>query len=304
MKPLQVHNLVKHYGEHTAVNGLNIEVEKGEIFGLLGANGAGKTTSMRMVLGLIYPDGGEILWNGQRSQENLARLMGYLPEERGLYPKIKVSDQINYFAKLRGMAAKDADDNLRYWLDRFEVPEYYDKKVEELSKGNQQKIQFIASVIHRPEILILDEAFSGLDPVNVELLKTTVKEIAKEGTTILFSTHRMEHVEELCQNICILHRSNTVLKGNIREIKQSYPKERVMLTTEHALQGLEDIPGVKEVVSLSDSDHAYEVKIENADVPNLLLKKAMEQSNVMRFQIMEPTMNEIFIKAVGGEIHE
>lgn len=304
MKPLQVHNLVKHYGEHTAVNGLNLEVEKGEIFGLLGANGAGKTTSMRMVLGLIYPDGGEILWNGKSSNQNLSRLMGYLPEERGLYPKIKVSDQINYFAKLRGMSAKEADDNLKQWLDRFEVPEYYDKKVEELSKGNQQKIQFIAAVIHRPEILILDEAFSGLDPVNVELLKTTVKELTKEGTTILFSTHRMEHVEELCKNICILHRSNTVLKGNIREIKQSFPKERVMLTTEHALRGLEDIAGVSEVRTVSESDHAYEIKISNENVAKDILKLAMEQSNVVRFEIMEPTMNEIFIKAVGGELHE
>lgn len=304
MKPLQIHNLMKQYGEHTAVNGLNIEVEKGEIFGLLGANGAGKTTTMRMVLGLIYPDGGEILRNGSRSNENLARLMGYLPEERGLYPKIKVSDQINYFAKLRGMTAKDADKNLKYWLERFEVPEYYDKKVEELSKGNQQKIQFIAAVIHRPEILILDEAFSGLDPVNVELLKTTVKELARDGTTILFSTHRMEHVEELCQNVCILHRSNTVLKGSIREIKQSYPKERILLTTEHALRGLENIDGVLDVTSLSESEHAYEVKIQHDAEPHLILNSAMEQSHIIRFQIMEPTMNEIFIKAVGGEGHE
>ncbi|WP_042202964.1 ABC transporter ATP-binding protein, partial [Paenibacillus camerounensis] len=225
MEALKLEQVVKQYGDKTAVNGINLKVEQGEIYGLLGANGAGKTTTMRMVLGLIYPDEGKILYNGKEFSNELQHLMGYLPEERGLYPKVKVSDQIIYLARLRGMAAGDADKSLRYWLDRFEVPEYYNKKIEELSKGNQQKMGFIAAVVHKPKILVLDEAFSGLDPVNVELLKDTVKELRDQGTSILFSTHRMEHVEELCRHITILDRSNTVVQGDIREIKKSYPRE-------------------------------------------------------------------------------
>jgi ABC-2 type transport system ATP-binding protein len=199
-------------------------VHAGEIFGLLGGNGAGKTTTMRMVLGLIYPDDGKILYNGKGYSEELKRRLGYLPEERGLYPKVKVSEQILYLAELRGISRKAADQSLKQWLERFEVPENYNRKVEELSKGNQQKIQFIAAVIHNPDILILDEAFSGLDPVNVELLKSTIMALKEQGKTILFSSHRMDHVEELCENICILHKSNTVLKGSLKEIKRSFPR--------------------------------------------------------------------------------
>lgn len=299
--PLKLEGITKRFGEHTAVDQLSLEVKEGEIFGLLGANGAGKTTSMRMVLGLIYPDEGQIVRKGSTSHERLAQLMGYLPEERGLYPKIKVSEQINYFAQLRGMSSREADQQLKEWLERFNVPEYYDKKVEELSKGNQQKIQFIAAVIHRPEILILDEAFSGLDPVNVELLKDTVKQLSKEGTTILFSTHRMEHVEELCENICILHRSNPVLKGNLREIKQSFPKEKLILTTAQHVRGLESIEGV---TGVEHENNSYNITINDIAAARAILKAAMEQSEVLRFEVLEPTLNEIFIKAVGGEVNE
>lgn len=299
--PLKLEGITKRFGEHTAVDQLSLEVKEGEIFGLLGANGAGKTTSMRMVLGLIYPDEGQIVRKGSTSHERLAQLMGYLPEERGLYPKIKVSEQINYFAQLRGMSSREADQQLKEWLERFNVPEYYDKKVEELSKGNQQKIQFIAAVIHRPEILILDEAFSGLDPVNVELLKDTVKQLSKEGTTILFSTHRMEHVEELCENICILHRSNPVLKGNLREIKQSFPKEKLILTTAQHVRGLESIEGV---TGVDHENNSYNITINDIAAARAILKAAMEQSEVLRFEVLEPTLNEIFIKAVGGEVNE
>lgn len=298
MNPLKLEKVTKQYGDYTAVNEIELEVAKGEIFGLLGANGAGKTTTMRMVLGLIYPDGGEILWKGKGYTNELNRIMGYLPEERGLYPKVKVSDQILYLAQLRGMNAKEADRSLKHWLERFGVPEYYNKRVEELSKGNQQKIQFIAAVIHQPEILILDEAFSGLDPVNVELLKDTVKELRDNGTTMLFSTHRMEHVEELCKNICILHKSNTVIKGNIRDIKNSFPKERVLLGTDRPVQGLEQIHGVTKV---NKHEHLYEIHINKLDAAQSILQQAMQQATVHRFEIMEPTLNEIFIKAVGGE---
>ena len=301
MSSLLLTDVTKIYGDKTAVNGLSLEVGRGEIFGLLGANGAGKTTTMRMVLGLIYPDGGQITYNGQSYSQELTRKLGYLPEERGLYPKVRVSDQIIYLAGLKGMSRKQADASLKEWLEKFDVPEYYNKRVEELSKGNQQKIQFIAAIIHNPEILVLDEAFSGLDPVNVELLKSTVKELRDQGATILFSTHRMEHVEELCRNICILHKSNTVQMGNLKEIKKSYPKERIILTTESDVQGLSEIEGVS---SVNKMENGYDIRISRADVAGRVLRTALEQSEVHRFEVMEPTLNEIFIKSVGGETNE
>lgn len=296
MQRLQLDNVVKIYADKTAVNQISLQVEEGEIYGLLGANGAGKTTTMRMVLGLIYPDEGSILYNGKPYRKELRSIMGYLPEERGLYPKVKVSEQIIYLAQLRGMAAKDADKSLKYWLERFEVPEYYNKKIEELSKGNQQKMGFIAAVVHNPQILILDEAFSGLDPVNVELLKSTVKELRDKGTSILFSTHRMEHVEELCQNITILHRSNTVVKGNLKEIKSRYPREEVVLGTSGEVNGLDKLPGV---TGVSRIDDGYSVRISDVDAAQAILTTAMSQSVIHRFEVKEPTLNQIFIKAVG-----
>lgn len=300
MNPLKVESVVKQYGDKTAVNGISLEVSEGEIYGLLGANGAGKTTTMRMVLGLIYPDEGKILYHGKTYSSDQLRNLGYLPEERGLYPKVRVSDQLIYLAQLRGMSKKDAEHSLKRWLDRFEVPEYYNKKVEELSKGNQQKIQFIAGVIHSPKIVILDEAFSGLDPVNVELLKSTVKELRDSGTSILFSTHRMEHVEELCRNITILHRSNVVLKGNLKEIKKQFPKERVILSSESEVSGLDKITGVTGVIR---HEYGYEIGIANESAGGEILRHAMGQSTITRFEIKEPTLNEIFIKTVGDS-HE
>ncbi|MGW9125368.1 ABC transporter ATP-binding protein [Paenibacillus chitinolyticus] len=300
MLPLELEHVMKQYGEKTAVNGISLQVKPGEIYGLLGGNGAGKTTTMRMSLGLIYPDGGTIRWNGKGYGDELRRLMGYLPEERGLYPKYKVSEQLIYLAELRGIKRKQADRTLKEWLAKFEVPEYYDKRVEELSKGNQQKIQFIASVLHDPSIIIMDETFSGLDPVNVELLKGTVKELRDNGKAILFSSHRMDHVEELCENICILHKSNTVLQGNLREIKQSFPKERVLLETKEAVPGLETIEGV---TSVEKHLNGYEIRIREAGAAQRILAHAAAETDIYRYQLMEPTLNEIFIAKVGSS-HE
>ena len=300
MNPLKVDSVVKKYGDHVAVNGLSFEVAEGEIYGLLGANGAGKTTTMRMVLGLILPDSGNIRYRGKPYSEDQLRMLGYLPEERGMYPKIRVSDQIIYLGQLRGMTRADADRSLKAWLDKFGIPEYYGKKVEELSKGNQQKIQFIAAVIHRPQILILDEAFSGLDPVNVELLKATVKELRDGGASIVFSTHRMEHVEELCRNITIMHKSNPVLQGSLREIKRRFPQERVRLAADGDLSGLERIPGVRAV---SRGEQGCEIVIERPETAQDILRYAMSRGPVRKFELLEPTLNEIFIKTVG-ERHE
>lgn len=300
MNPLKVERIVKHYGDHTAVNGLSFEVSQGEIYGLLGANGAGKTTTMRMVLGLIFPDEGNIRYFGKAYGKEQLSMLGYLPEERGMYPKIKVSDQILYLAQLRGMSRKDAEANLRRWLEKFEVPEYCDKKVEELSKGNQQKIQFIAAVIHRPSIVVMDEAFSGLDPVNVELLKKTVKELRDEGASIVFSTHRMEHVEELCRNITIMHKSKPVLQGAIRDIKKRFPQERVILAADDPIQGLESVPGV---VSVTRHEQEYELKVRETEAAQAILRHALAQGPVRRFELLEPTLNEIFIQTAGDR-HE
>jgi len=301
MVALQIEDVTKQFGDKVAVNNISLQAKPGEIYGLLGGNGAGKTTTMRMALGLIYPDAGQIKWRGHGYSDELRRIMGYLPEERGLYPKVKVSEQIVYLAELRGMARKAADQELKRWLEKFGVPENYSKRVEELSKGNQQKIQFIAAVIHNPEILIMDEAFSGLDPVNVELLKLTVKELRDQGKCILFSSHRMEHVEELCENITILHKSNTVVQGNLRQIKSTYPKERVLLETSGSVSGLASIQGVKNV---EQTALGYELRISDIDAARAILETAMTQTEVQRFQIMEPTLNEIFIKKVGGRIDE
>ena len=296
MKPLVIEQIVKQYGEKTAVSNLSFEVSEGEIYGLLGANGAGKTTTMRMILGLIMPDRGEIRYYGKPYSTEQLRMMGYLPEERGLYPKLKVSDQLIYLGQLRGMSRAEADRSLREWLRKFQVEEYYNRKVEELSKGNQQKIQFIAAVIHRPKILVMDEAFSGLDPVNVELLKLTVKELRDQGMCMVFSTHRMEHVEELCRNITILDRSRTVLQGSLREIKRRFPRERVVLETEGEVHGLESLPDIRLVRRM---ETGYEIFIEQEDAAQTILRHAVSQAPVRRFELMEPTLNEIFIKTVG-----
>ena len=297
METLKVDRVVKKFGEKTAVNGISFTVHAGEIFGLIGANGAGKTTTMRMVLGLIYPDSGTITYNGQPYSHEVKKRFGYLPEERGLYPKVKVCDQILYLAELRGMRRADADRSLKEWLERFGVSEYYNKRVEELSKGNQQKIQFIAAVIHNPDYLILDEAFSGLDPVNVELLKETILSLRDEGKTILFSSHRMEHVEQLCQNICILDRSNAVLKGSLKEIKAKFPKERVFLATDRPMEGLERIPGVRSVRKL---ENGYELLISEEAAAQRVLQSAVETNTVLHFELKEPSLNDIFIKTIGG----
>lgn len=300
MEALQLTEVVKEYGNKTAVDRISLEVKPGEIYGLLGANGAGKTTTMRMVLGLIYPDGGSIRYSGKPYNRELQQMMGYLPEERGLYPKVKVSEQIIYLARLRGMSAKEAERSLRYWLERFQVPEHYDKKIEELSKGNQQKMGFVAAVVHKPQLLVLDEAFSGLDPVNVELLKETVKELRDQGTSILFSTHRMEHVEELCQRITILHRSKTVLQGEISEIKKLYPREELLLRTRDKVDGLEAIEGVTGVKRV---ERGTLLTIRDAATAKRVLQHATAVSELEHFEIMEPTLNQIFIRAVGDS-HE
>ncbi|MFG6149542.1 ABC transporter ATP-binding protein [Halobacillus sp. B23F22_1] len=294
---LKLHNVTKKFGSFTAVDRLSIEIPEKQVFGFLGANGAGKTTTFRMILGLIEETDGEISWNNGEIGYEQSHLIGYLPEERGLYPKMKVQDQLIYLARLRGMNRAEAASELTYWLDKFKVPDYKSRKVEDLSKGNQQKIQFISAVLHKPKLLILDEPFSGLDPVNVEMLKEAVIELKNSGTSIVFSSHRMEHVEELCENLCILHHGKPVVHGELKEIKRSFGKKNVRVKAEFDLDFLQDLPGVTKFKGFGGQ---CEVQIENEEVSQLLFKELNGKGFVRTFDLEEPSLNDIFIEKVGA----
>src|ERR1041384_1374573 len=226
---LRVQNVTKRFGDFTAVDGLSFDVRRGRVFGFLGPNGAGKTTTIRMIVNITAPDEGQIDLFGQRMSSKLQDRIGYLPEERGLYKKMRVNEQLRYFAALKDLPQKKADERIDYWLGRFELSEWKLKKASDLSKGMQQKIQFIASVLHEPELIILDEPFSGLDPINVELLIDIVSELKSKGKTIIFSTHQMETAERLCDDIILLNKSHKILGGTLRQVKESYGKDRVAL---------------------------------------------------------------------------
>src|SRR6201746_545172 len=219
---LSIRNIVKQYAGHTALSGVSLEVERGQIFGLLGPNGAGKTSLIRIVNQITAPDSGEIYFNGQKLNQSHIERIGYMPEERGLYKKMEIGEQMIYLARLKGMSRDDATKKLRYWFEKLEIQAWWNKKIEELSKGMQQKAQFVSTVVHEPDLIILDEPFSGFDPVNAELIKDEILELNRKGATILFSTHRMESVEELCDSIALLNRSKKILDGKVKNIKNSY----------------------------------------------------------------------------------
>ncbi|MGD6817782.1 ABC transporter ATP-binding protein [Metabacillus sp. 113a] len=294
---LVLNDVTKNFGAHTAVNQLDISIPEKEIFGFLGANGAGKTTTFRMVLGLLNPSAGEISWQGKPVNYKVTNQIGYLPEERGLYPKMKVKDQLVYLAKLKGMNKSESEKELVRWLDRFKVPEYLNKKVEELSKGNQQKIQFITAVLHRPKLLILDEPFSGLDPVNVEMLKEAVEELRQQGTSIVFSSHRMEHVEELCNHLCIMHKGKPVVHGGLKEIKRSFGKKNVIIHADFDLSYLSELPGVVKAKKISEG---IRLQVTGEEVSQDILSAIQNKGFIRRFELEEPSLNDIFIEKVGA----
>ncbi|MCM3651005.1 ABC transporter ATP-binding protein [Metabacillus litoralis] len=289
---LKIEGVTKRFGSHTAVDHLTIAIPEQEIFGFLGANGAGKTTTFRMILGLLNPSDGLITWNGEKISYEQSDLIGYLPEERGLYPKLKVKDQLIYLGRLKGMSKKEVLVEMSHWLEKFKVPEYANKKVEDLSKGNQQKIQFIAAVIHKPKLLILDEPFSGLDPINVELLKKAVVDLKESGTSIVFASHRMEHVEELCQNLCIMDHGKPVLHGSLREIKRSFGKKNVFVQGDFDMDFLEDVHGVTKFKKTSEG---VELQIESEAVAKVIFNELQNKGFVRKFALEEPSLNDIFI---------
>lgn len=295
---LSIQEVSKRFGTKTVVDRLSLSVGRGQMFGLLGANGAGKTTTFRMILGLMKPSEGSIRWSGKTLDYSNCDVVGYLPEERGLYPKLTAEKQIVLLGRLRGMKRRDVLQEMHKWLEYFGIPEYANKKIEELSKGNQQKIQFIAAVIHRPELIILDEPFSGLDPVNVEILKQAVLQLKEKGATILFSSHRMEHVEELCEKLCILDHGRPVVLGELQKIKRQYRKKHVVIEADFDLGFLQGIPGV---VSLKQRTSGARIQVEDEAVAKRLFHEVAKKGFVRKFVVEEPTLNDIFIEKVGNK---
>ena len=293
---LKVENVTKKFEDKVAVDSISFEIDKPGVFGLLGTNGAGKTTTIRMMLGILKKDQGKIDWNGKEvTRKNVN--FGYLPEERGVYPKTKVYDQLMYFANLKGMSKKDADTSIDYWLKKLNIEEYKFKVAEKLSKGNQQKIQFITAIIHNPDLIILDEPFSGLDPVNTEMLKNIILELIEKGKYIVMSSHQMVSIEEFCTDVLILNKGKTVLKGNLKEIKNSYPSNNMEVITK------EDITKIVENLGLtikSNVDNKYEILIKSEDEPDRLYKElAVKGIKVIKFEVKKPSLHEIFIEKVG-----
>lgn len=295
---LRLSGVTKRFDEFTAVNNLSIQVRPGRIFGLIGPNGAGKTTTIRMIVNITAPDEGTIELFGQQISSELQDRIGYLPEERGLYKKMKVIDQLRFFGELKNVKGKQADEAIDRWLTRVKLTEWKSKKAMELSKGMQQKIQFIAAVMHNPDLMILDEPFSGLDPVNQELLKEIVLELKAEGKTIIFSTHQMELAERICDDICMINRSNKVLDGTLREIKRSFGRNSVALRIEGDGQSvLDDRTLVTKVEQHSDEMEA--LLAEGADAQELLRRLIATGARVTKFELVEPSLNDIFIEKVG-----
>ena len=295
---LKIENVSKKYGNKQVVDNISIELDKPEVFGLLGTNGAGKTTTIRMLLGIIKKDSGTITWNGQEVDRKKVNF-GYLPEERGVYPKVIIMDQLKYFAELKGMDKDAALKSIKKWAKILKVEEYLEMPAEKLSKGNQQKIQFMTAVIHDPELIVLDEPFSGLDPVNTEILKNVIIDLVKKGKYIIMSAHEMHTIEEFCTNILIINRGKTVLKGNIKDIKSTYPANRVVIETQ------EDITEIleKQNIKIENShDNSYVVKIDEEKQGYDILKNIVkEKININKFEIMKPTLNDIFIEKVGAK---
>ncbi|WP_214707118.1 MULTISPECIES: ABC transporter ATP-binding protein [unclassified Exiguobacterium] len=293
---LQIDRVSKQFGDFTAVDDLSFHVPKGEMFGLLGANGAGKTTTFRMILDILKPSDGMILWDGRKVDH---RIVGYLPEERGLYPKSPVRDQLVFLASLKGMRQAEAKRAVKSWLERLEIPQYETMRVEQLSKGNQQKIQLVAALLHNPELLILDEPFSGLDPVNVEILKREVLALRDAGTTIVFSSHRMEHVEELCQHIGILKGGRAVVSGDVPTIKERYAEPVLFIETDRP-DVLQALPVVRAIEPHKDGHFVRLDSFEDSDV--VLGALVSNGAAVKTFMRQPVSLNDIFIKEVGQHV--
>ncbi len=298
MNILELHNLKKYFATQKAVDDISLEIGKGKIFGLLGPNGAGKTTLIRMITGIFYPDAGEIILKGKKfDPENDAQYIGYMPEERGLYKKMKIGEQALYLAQLKGMGKQDAMHKIKDWFKRLEMESWWNKKVEDLSKGMGQKLQFVITVLHEPDLIILDEPFSGLDPINANLIKDEIYRLAQNGTTIIFSTHRMEQVEEICDHIALVNKGQKILDGTIADVKQNFKEnlfsvqvERIPSTINAASFNLINTYKQELIVKINEGYKAN-------DVLNYFIGNG---SNIVSFKEILPSLNDIFIKLVDG----
>jgi ABC-2 type transport system ATP-binding protein len=296
MSLLSIQNVVKRYQQHTALSGVSLEIPHGQIFGLLGPNGAGKTSLIRIINQITMPDEGRILLNGAPMRTDDVHRIGYLPEERGLYKKMKIGEQALYLAKLKGMSSAEANRRIKIWFEKFELQPWWNKKVEELSKGMQQKVQFICTVLHEPELIILDEPFSGFDPINAEMLKQEILAMKAKGATIIFSTHRMESVEELCDHIALINQSKVVLNGATREIKKQFSTNTYRIGFGGSLPAL---PAGYELIDEKPGNDWQEARIQVTNgSANELLTQLLPQITLHRFEEEIPSFNEIFIRTV------
>lgn len=298
MNALEIEGISKKFGDFHAVKKLSFMIPSGTIYGLLGPNGAGKTTTIRMVMNIIIPDEGSIKVLNRRMDEEMKERVGYLPEDRGLYPKMKVGELLLFLAEIKGLKGSDARKEIDFWLERFDLSDWKSKKVEELSRGMQQKLQFIVTVIHEPELIILDEPFSGLDPVNTKLFKDIMLEMKKKGRTIVFSTHRMEQVEMICDNICLINKAERVLEGNLSHIKKQYGKNTVILDYDGEADFIKNFP---EIEKIDDYGKFMEIKLKETSSPQDLLPKLVGKISINKYEVKEPTLNAIFIEKVGGK---
>ena len=297
---LQVKNIVKYYGENKAVDHLSFTVKDGEIFGLLGENGAGKTTTFRIIMGLIDPNEGTVLMNNQKIDYTLTDQISFVTEERSLLTKLTVIEQLEYYGTLKDMELDEIHEEADKWLEKFSITSYKNRKIKELSKGNQQKIQFISAIINHPKLLILDEPFTGLDPLNVKLMKEAIYELQKEGCSIIFSSHQMEYIEDFCEKLVILVKGHSVVRGMLKDIKEDFGIKNIMLRGDDL--PLEKLKKVKGVLSVSKVRGEIEVKIEEKSVAPKVFS-LVKNCNITKYDVVEPTLNEIFIAKVGG-IHE
>ena len=299
MPVVELAGVTKAYENKVAVSNLSLSIEAGQMFGLLGPNGAGKTSSIRMMMGITVPDSGRISLFGKPFDRRSLERVGYLPEERGLYKKMKVLDQLVFIAQLHGLAAEEARKRAVVWASRMEIDDALLKRTEELSKGMQQKIQFIASLLHDPGLIVMDEPFSGLDPVNAVLVERTLLELKDQGKAILFSTHRMDQVEKLCDSICLIANGEAVLAGRVREIKARYERNRVIVEFE----GSSSFLSSDEIAEAKNFSGHAEIKLKPHGDAQKLLHEAAAAATIYRFEVVEPSLDEIFIQTVGGKAH-
>jgi ABC-2 type transport system ATP-binding protein len=296
MSILSIRNVHKAYHNHIAVNNVSFEMKKGSIFGLLGPNGAGKTSLIRIITSITKADKGEILLDGKPLQASLPSDIGYMPEERGLYKKMEVAEQLLYLAQLKGMPKQEAIDNINFWFDRLDMKGWYNKKIEELSKGMSQKVQFVTTVIHKPKLLILDEPFSGLDPLNADILKEEIYKLNKQGTSIIFSTHRMEQVEEICNDIVLINKGEVILNDEVKSVRQKFKENVFTITTESPLTDSQ-YSGLSSIVKREENKSFF--KLNEGVNSNQFLKHLIDNNvQLNSFNEVLPTLNEIFIKLV------